>query len=315
MEELPSQSVDTTAYRLAGLRITSDLPLPGLAPRRGEISIGDEIVIRRASVPESLSSVDVAFPEGQCNENELLLNIPEVARYLLRGGNEILVDQARASSDGDVCAYILGTLFGVLCHQRGIPPLHASAIDVADGCVAFVGEAGAGKSTLAAALAARGHQVIADDVCFLQLSDKGDVQAWPGVNRIRLWEDAMAILGCYGPEAERELRGWNKYLIPVRPPRNPLEPRRLRRVYELRATPDGGAASVTRLQGAAAIEVLMQNVYRLGLAEYMGYKPAAFVVCAAAARDVPVFRFSRPFGFSTLREGIECLENHLRDVC
>src|SRR6202008_4886252 len=101
----------------------------------------------------------------------------------IRGGKEILVDQAPASSPRDVAAYLLGTAFGVLCHQRGIIPLHASAVNVADGRVASAGESGAGKWTLVAALAVRGHQVIADDLFFLRLADTGDVKAWPGVNR------------------------------------------------------------------------------------------------------------------------------------
>ena len=313
MEELSSQSFDTTAYTLASLRIISDLPLPGVMTCNGEISNGEEIVIRRSRLPKSLSSVTAEFPDGQCNENELLLNIPEAARYLIRGGTEILVEQAPASSPGSVAAYLLGTAFGVLCHQRGIIPLHASAVDVADGCVAFVGESGAGKSTLVAALASRGHQVIADDLCFLRLADTGDVKAWPGLNRIRLWEDSMLALGCYGPGVELEERGWNKYFIPVPPLRNPMQPRRLLRVYHLQAAPED-AAVISRQQGAAAIEVLIQNVYRLGLAEHMGLKPAAFVVCAALARDVPMFRFSRSLDFGILSEGVEFLENHLRDL-
>lgn len=314
MSSRSSNRTNTTAYTLAGVRIVSDLPLPGLTSCADEISIGNEIVIRCARVPKSLSTVDMAFPDGQCNENELLLDIPEVGRYLLRGGNEILVDQAPASNHGDLCVYLLGTVFGVICHQRGILPLHASAIDVAEGCVAFVGESGAGKSTLVAALAARGHQVIADDVCFLRLGDKGDVRTWPGVSRIRLWEESLDALDYRGPGVEQETRGSNKYLLPVSPPRNPIEPRRLRRVYQLHAALNGGAACVNRVQGASAIEVLMQNVYRLGLAEHMGHKPAAFVACAAMARDVPVFRFSRPMGFDVLRQGVEFLEDHLRDI-
>ena len=123
----------------------------------------------------------------------------------------------------------------------------------------------------------------------------------------------MHALGCDGPGIVREMHGYNKYFIPVRAPQNPIESRRLRRVYELQAAPDG-ATSVTRLQGAAAIEVLMQNVYRLGLAERLGYKPHAFGVCAAAARDVPVFRFSRPLGFDVLSPCIDLLEDHLGDL-
>jgi hypothetical protein len=46
----------------------------------------------------------------------------------------------------------------------------------------------------------------------------------------------------------------------------------------------------------------------------MGCKPAAFERCAAAARHVPVFRFSRPLGFDVLEQGVEFLEEHLRDL-
>ena len=303
-----------TSYKLAGLRVVSDLILPGLAPCGDEPLAGHDIVVRRASIPETLSVVDVAFPDGQCNRDELLLNVPEVGRYLLRGGKEILIDQAPKSNYGDLCAYLLGTMFGILGHQRGIPPLHASVIDVADGCVAFTGKSGAGKSTLAAALAARGHQVIADDVCFLQLGEKGRVQVWPGVNRIRLWEDAMVALGCDGTGIERELRGYNKYLIPMHPLGAPLQSRRLRRVYQLHAASDGCNAGVYRLPGIVAMEALLANVYRLGLAEYMGFKPAAFAICAATARDVPIFRFSRPMVFSALQKGVTILEEHLHDT-
>jgi hypothetical protein len=312
MEESHSPPVGTIVYKLASLRIISDLPLLGVAPCRDQGSTGDEIVIRRARIPDSLSSVDVAFSDGQCNERELLLKIPGVASYLVRGGNEIFVDQADDSTDGDVCAYLLGSIFGVLCHQRGIPPLHASAVDVAGGCVAFIGASGAGKSTLGAALAGRGHQVIADDLCFLQFDEEGEVQVWPNVSRIRLWEDAMTNLGYVGPNVEPVWRGWSKYFIPLYPLRNPTEPRCLRRIYQISTASYGDSASVNRVYGAEAIEILMQNVYRLGLAEHMGYKPASFMLCATVARSVPVFRFNRPSGFDVLREGVELLEDHLR---
>lgn len=178
-----------------------------------------------------------------------------------------------------------------------------------------MGEFGAGKSTLVAALAARGYQVISDDVCFLQLGSIGYVQSWPGLTRIRLWEGAMEALGCRQPGVERELRGYNKFLIPTQSPPHPETPRRLQRIYQLCAAPKGDPASVNCLQGAGAVEVLIQNVYRLGLAERMGQKPAAFLVCATTARNVRVFRFSRAMGFDILPQGVKLLEDHMRDLC
>ncbi len=310
-------NVEETVYALAGLRIVSDFPLFGLQICRTEAAAHGEILIRHAPIPEGLASATATFRAGQLigryNGRDVLLSFPPVSRFLVRDGKEILVDSAPSSDDGAVRAYLLGIAFGVLCHQRGIMPLHASAIDVAGGCVAFVGESGAGKSTLAAALARRGYEVITDDLCFLQLDDKCNVQSWPGIGRIRLWEEAVYALGCDGPGVEREMHGFNKYFIPVRPSRNPSDCRPLRRVYQLDSAPDG-AARVTRLHGAAAVEALVQNIYHEGLAERLGYKPHAFRVCAAAARKISVFRFSRPLSFNALDHGIQVLKDHLSDI-
>lgn len=309
--------VETEVYQLAGLRIVSDFRLPGLQCYRDEIAANGDVVIRRARIPEGLPSMTATFREwrhsGRYNGKEVLLEFLTVGRFLVRCGKEILVDPAPASDDGEVRSFLLGTAFGVLCHQRGITPLHASVIDIADGFVAFIGESGVGKSTLAAALARRGHQVVADDVCFLQTDTEHNIKAWPGIARIRLWEAAIQALGCDGPGVERERHGYNKYFIPVVQPQNLKQPRRLRRVYELHDSPSGSTKVVTSLRGSAKVEVLMQNVYRLGVAERLGYKPYAFKVCSAAARHVPVFRFSRPKDFNALEETVAFLEQHLHD--
>ena len=304
-------------YRFGGLRIASDFPLFGLQICRNEAEAGCEVVIRCAPIPEEVASATAKFLDGhysgKYNGREALLDFPAVGRFLVRAGEEILVDVAPSANDDEVRAYLLGVVFGALCHQRGITPLHASAIDAADGCVAFIGASGAGKSTLVAALARRGHEIISDDECFLQLGTNGDIQAWAGISRIRLWEDARAALGFDGPGVERVMYGCDKYFVPVRPPRNAIQYRLLRRVYQLYRVPTGGI-EVTRLRGADAVEALMQNVYPPGLADYLGYQPRAFMVCTAVARDVPVFRLSRPQNFAVLDQGIELLESHLRNT-
>ena len=303
-------------YSLAGLRIVSDFPLIGVQVCPDEAASHAEIVIHRARISEALVSASATIRHrqyiGTYNGRDVLLDFPNVGRFFVRDGKEILIDALAAADEGEVRAYLLGIAFGVLCHQRGIVPLHASAVDVVDGCAAFVGDSGAGKSTLVAALAGRGHEVIADDLCFLQLDQGGNLQAWPGIGHIRLWEQAMHALGCGGRGAKREIHGYNKFLVPVRTPQNPLESRRLRRIYQLHRAHDR-ASEVTRLYGTEAVEVLMQNVYRMNYAENLGYKPNAFMACIMAARNVPVFRFSRPLRFDALNEGIEVLEDHIRN--
>jgi hypothetical protein len=302
--------VEPAIYKFGGLRIASAFPLFGLQVCRNETEARCDVVIRCARVPASATA---KFLDGQYSGREVLLDYPAVGRFLLRAGEEILMDLAPSSNDDEVRAYLLGSVFGALCHQRGVTPLHASAIDVADGYVAFLGASGAGKSTLVAALAQRGHEVVSDDECFLQLGTSGDAQAWPGISGIWLWDDSMTVLGLYGAGVERELHGRKKYLAPVRSPRDPNQSRPLRRVYQLNRVPNG-VAQVTRLHGADAVEVLMQNVYPPSLAHRQGYQSHVFLVCAATARDVPVFRLDRPWNLASFDQGIELLENHLRDM-
>src|SRR5262249_26782714 len=303
-------------YGLGGLRIVSDFPLLGLQTCcRNEAEGHSEVVIRRAPIPDRVVTATARFLNGRYsgtyNGREVLLDSPRVGRFLLRAGQEILIDVTPSSNDDEVREYLLGAVFGALCHQRGITPLHASAIDVAAGCVAFVGASGAGKSTLVAALARRGHEIISDDECFLQLDSNGNVQAWPGISRVLLWEAARPALGFDGTVVERPIHGYNKHFVPVRPPRNSIQSRPLRRVYQLHRVPNG-VTEVTRLRGADAVEALMQNVYPPSLAAHLGYQSNVFVVCTAAARKVPVFRLSRPWDFAVLDQGIELLERHLQ---
>src|SRR5262249_40662481 len=176
---------------------------------------------------------------------------------LLRAGKEVLMDVASSSNPDDVRAYLRGPLLGGIFHQRGIAPLHASAVDVAGHCFAFVGSSGAGKSTLAAALAQRGHEVVADDECFIKQTSSGEIQASFGSRHLRLWEDSRAFLGFDGPMDAQEMQGNSKHTFPVRAARDPREVRSLRGVYQLCRSSDG--PDVSRLRGADAFEAVLQN--------------------------------------------------------
>ncbi len=69
--------------------------------------------------------------------------------------------------------------------------LHASAVETFGQALAFAGDAGAGKTTLAAAFCAQGFGLITDDLLRFQFRDD---QAWavPGTGRLRLRQDVVA---------------------------------------------------------------------------------------------------------------------------
>ena len=76
---------------------------------------------------------------------------------------------------------------------RGRLALHASAVHVPGlGAIAFAGPAGCGKSTLAAALASRGCEVVADDCLLFAAGSTATVV--PGYPGVRLWPDSARTL-------------------------------------------------------------------------------------------------------------------------
>ena len=71
----------------------------------------------------------------------------------------------------DLSTYFLGPIMGFILRKRGITALHASAVCMDDKAIVLTGEAGAGKSTTAAALALRGAAVLCEDIAAVEERD------------------------------------------------------------------------------------------------------------------------------------------------
>ena len=117
-----------------------------------------------------------------------------------------------------------------LLHLRGTTCLHASAIAVDGGVVAFCGQSGAGKSTLAAALVSRGFPLVTDDVLPLRADQSGDVWAGPGLPELRVYPATAELIGI-DREVTPPLEGQTK--ASWEPRRAPGIPLPLRAIYLL----------------------------------------------------------------------------------
>src|SRR6185437_15564144 len=92
-------------------------------------------------------------------------------------------------------SYLMGSLFAVLCHQRGLLPLHASAVATGEGAIAFLGSSGAGKSSLAAFLARAGYRVLADDICVIDPTASRYRRVLPVAPWLKLWSATLDAMG------------------------------------------------------------------------------------------------------------------------
>lgn len=163
----------------------------------------------------------------------------------------------------DTATYLTGPVLGFVLCLRGMTCLHASAVAIGDRAIALLGEAEAGKSTTAAALAALGYPVLSDDVVPLQ--DAGDTfLALPGYAYLRLWP--MTVNALYGsPEALPRLTpNWDKCYLDLTAPGYQFqhEPLPLAAIYVLgKRHARTVAPCITAMPGHASLLTLVGNTY------------------------------------------------------
>ncbi len=142
-------------YKTYGLTIDSEISLPELIPQtnRNEqdaarASQQGIVQIRLGAVPEQLEHPTGQGVLYQASANQFLLSMNHIARYLVRNGNEIIIQPALNALESDIRVFLLGSVFGALLHQRELLVLHASAIGTDAGAVLFTGPSGIGRCSV-----------------------------------------------------------------------------------------------------------------------------------------------------------------------
>ena len=286
---------------LFGLSVHSELPLPGFAAADGETN---------GAVEVRFGSVDALSEDwAEARGDDFLLDIEAAGRFRVSGGREIVIDPKPGVSERNIRVYLLGSAFGALLHQRGLVPLHANAIEIGGKAGAFSGRSGAGKSTLAAWFADRGHRGLCDDVCAIGFDEAGVPIAWPGVPRLRLWQDAIERCGRSATRFERSFDGYDKYDVPTgaAPAAEPLP---LGGCYMLAEAGEGEAPGIERLAGIAAAEALIANTYRGRFVQLIGATERHLRDCLKIVAKVPVHRARRRWGADSFDEEAMRLADH-----
>jgi hypothetical protein len=280
------------AYRLSALKLVSDIELPELMPWGGRSEAPVEVLFRVGKVPPHLEAPDYVTSIFQTKgRDRYLLAWPDNSRVLVENGREVTVQPALGADLTDVRALLMGPVQAVLCHQRGLLPLHASVVGVNARALALAGTSGVGKSTLAAALSSQGHQVMADDICIIDAANGADV--FPITARLRLWRDALQHLGIAVDGLPRALSRWDKYLVDCGKA-GQTEPRKLGAIVLLsrRAC---GAVGIERLRGARAVMELQSVVHMRRSARALGLEPAIFTgLTRLAAAGAAVWQLVMP---------------------
>ncbi|MBP2657823.1 MAG: HPr kinase [Firmicutes bacterium] len=303
-----NNSISSYNYEAFGLNFDSQIILPELARAIGKMG---DVRINYGDVPKQVESPIEETHYYQASSDEFLLRVDGVATFYVDKGEQIIVKTCNSANPKLVRLYLLGTVMGILLMQRGILPIHGSTVDINSCGVLFTGISGAGKSTIAAALHKRGYLLLADDVSVLTCA-QGRFQVQPGYPQQKLWPDSAAMLGIDTTTSSRVAEGRDKCVVPVyeRFSRLPLP---IIVIYQIVVQPCNDI-SILPLRGAVKLATIMGNTYRAEFINCLGKKFSHFKQCADLAKQVQVFRLTRPANRMLLDRQIETVLKHYTET-
>ena len=213
------------------------------------------------------------FPDGTLwtqfyrTDTGYLLRFPDLADFQVSAdGLTVTCYPAPEVTDETPQHLYLNQVLPLVLSKLGKLVFHASAVEVADGAVAFVAESGRGKSTLAASFATGGFRFLTDDGLVVETCGNS-YQVLPSHPSIRLWEDSQEALVALGTKTAPVLHFTSKSRFLAGDGIVFCEqPRPLRRVYFLG---DGSALEVMfqRMKPAEALIELVKHSFLLDIEE------------------------------------------------
>lgn len=204
-------------YHAYGVVVSSDVPLAlpdhaGVALASVECRGADEktfVEARKNAVCEDAFHRFAFLADGST-----YLGWDTVGEFSVSAdGRSISCRRAVSATWESFQVYMLGQALSFALVKQGIEPLHATMVVVHGQAIAFLGDSGHGKSSLAACFLACGHRLLTDDLLVLEESDDHLV-AHPGPPRIKLFP-AVARRFLQSPDTPTMNGATEKLIVPL----------------------------------------------------------------------------------------------------
>jgi hypothetical protein len=255
------------------------------------------------------------FPDG----SDFLLLYRTSEKYILRFPDladfEIAHDSSRVTCtpapnvpEATIAHLYLNQVLPLILSHKGKLVLHGSAVDAEGSAIAFVGNSGRGKSTLAASFAVDGCPFLTDDGMVLE-AEVSAYMVLPSHPSVRLYQDSQeALMPRDAPTAPAVHYTSKSRFIAGSALPHCAQPRPLRAIYFLG---EGTAQDVAirRLNPAPALASLLQHAFILDVDDRPGVG-AHFDRLAKLADEAACFRLDYPRCYQNLPTVLKAIRAH-----
>jgi len=293
-------------YTAYGLVIDSALALPEFTvvadPEASAdvcVRFGDVVEVEDEEVPREYGSAYIT-------EDRVYYRHPRVGVFEIKEGQTITIQRGAQYDEEMTRMCVTNLAMGIVLHQRNVLTLHASAAEVNGEAVVFLGDKGAGKSTMVTALSRRGHKVITDDVLgVLTAADENRVHVVPGYAQVKLLPDAVEHVLHDDPEQYQRVYADTPKRVHSLTGSRTGRSIPLRTIYLLSLAE---RVEVEPIAPQQAFLTLMRQAYLRRLIKPT--KAAAWYLKASSkiANSADIYHLRRPRDFSLFPQIIQCVE-------
>lgn len=243
-------------------------------------------------MPKRLAGAVTCGPLIQATADAALLEMPQLARFLVGGDGAVVVERAAGATDADVRCCLDEPVAALAAQLRGHLVLRAATVSIDGRAVVICGASAAGKSVLAAALAQRGHAVLADAVTSISGGSDGEAALVTRTNaEPQLWPDSVDELGLSHSDGQQVRPELVKRAYALG---SFAEAAPVAAVVDLQPNVNLDRPAVEPLAGAVRVQTLMGRRWHARLAAPLRLEAAQFVLAARVAVGANCVRLERP---------------------
>ncbi|NOQ26735.1 MAG: hypothetical protein GQ564_15350 [Bacteroidales bacterium] len=284
--------VQLFTYKAFGLVIKSEFEIPELLNHEGISDV--EIILGKT--PQNLKNINKQGVKYQASKNEFLLEVDNIAKYFVNSGNKITVELLKENLDKEVRLFLLGSSFGALFLQRGLLPIHGSAIKLDESVTIFTGLSGVGKSSMAAYFINQGYQALADDISVVN----SNLEVVPGFPNLKIWNDVLNKLDIQNESLSQIRPDIKKYQLPIND-NYYNESLPLKNIIIL-TTKNSSGFNYEELFGIKKFNAIRNNTYRHRFVQGLEKQQDHFQILNKLLPNIKVFNVSRPQSPIMLKE-------------